>query len=111
MVTSTEYSSGERFWLSCLAVLGFVGVNGAFLYGVIRPEVLAGALSNPVSLAFVVEALLLLIVLAYLLTKWGVLRMHWSCSCCYRSLVVWRLHSRSLSSGTTRGRGSSLQSD
>ncbi len=78
MVTSTEYSSGERFWLSCLAVLGFVGVNGAFLYGVIRPEVLAGALSNPVSLAFVVEALLLLIVLAYLLTKWGVLRMHWS---------------------------------
>lgn len=68
-----SYSSRERAALWTLAILGFVGVNGAFLYGALFvPGALAGALSNPVAAAFVLEATLLLVALAYLLTKWGV---------------------------------------
>jgi hypothetical protein len=29
------YSSGERFWLWCLAIFGFVAVNGALGYGLL----------------------------------------------------------------------------
>lgn len=74
---ATEYSPGERRVLTLVAVLGLVGVNGAFLYGLSRPEVLADALANPVALAFVGEAFLLMAVLAYLLGKWGVARLGW----------------------------------
>lgn len=73
-----EYSPAERGWLTALAVAGFVGVNGAFFYGVIaQPGSLRAALTNPVSLAFLVEALLMLAALAYLLGKWGVSRLSW----------------------------------
>ncbi len=73
-----EYSPAERFWLWALAAFGFLAVNGAFMYGVfVRPEILAEAQQNPLSMAFVVEALLLVAALAYLLPKWGVTRMSW----------------------------------
>ena len=73
-----EYSPAERFWLWALAAFGFLAVNGAFMYGVfVRPEILAQAQRNPLSMAFVVEALLLVAALAYLLPKWGVTRMSW----------------------------------
>ena len=73
-----EYSPTERFWLWVLAAFGFVAVNGAFLYGAfVRPEILAAAQSNPLALAFVVEALVLMAVLAYLLPKWGVTQLSW----------------------------------
>lgn len=73
-----EYSPAERFWLWALAAFGFLAVNGAFMYGVfVRPEILAQAQRNPLSMAFVVEALLLVAALAYLLPKWGVTRMPW----------------------------------
>jgi hypothetical protein len=72
------YSSAERFWLTALAVFGFVAVNGAFFYGLFaRPGALTDALTNPISLAFLVEALLILAALAYLLGKWGVARLSW----------------------------------
>ena len=49
-----------------------------FLYGtVVRPELLAAALANPVALAFIVEALVLTGTLAWLLDKWGVSRLPW----------------------------------
>ena len=49
-----------------------------FLYGTfVRPGLLAAALGNPVALAFIVEALVLTGVLAWLLEKWGVSRLPW----------------------------------
>lgn len=77
-MAQNEYSSTERAWLVALAGFGFVAVNGAFLYGLIaQPGSLRAALTNPISLAFLVEALLMLVALAYLLGKWGVSRLSW----------------------------------
>ena len=72
-----EYHRTERILLWGLAVLGFVGVNGAFLYGLLQPGVFAEALANPIALAFMFEAMLLLGAFAYLLTKWQVGRLSW----------------------------------
>lgn len=74
----TDYSPTERFWLVTLAIFGCVAVNGAFFYGLLaQPGSLKAALTNPISLAFLVEALLMLGALAYLLGKWGVSRLSW----------------------------------
>jgi uncharacterized membrane protein YhaH (DUF805 family) len=76
--TAASYSPRERFWLAALAFVGFVGLNGMFLYGMLaRPDAMASTFSNPVALAFMLEALLLVPVLAYLLGRWGVTRLHW----------------------------------
>jgi hypothetical protein len=72
-----EYGRTERLSLWILALVGFVFVNGAFLYGLLRPEALEEALANPLALAFIAEALLLMGALAYLLTKWRVSRLGW----------------------------------
>lgn len=72
-----QYRRSERVFLWSLATIGFLGVNGAFFYGLFRPAVLQQALSNPLALAFMVEAMLLMGALAYLLTKWQVNRLHW----------------------------------
>ncbi len=77
MVEQIEYSPRERFWLWTLAVFGFLTVNGAFVYGLFRPGALAEAMSNPIAMAFMGEALVLVGVIAYLLTKWRVSRMSW----------------------------------
>lgn len=72
------YSRRERFWLWALAVFGFVGVNGVFVYGLVfRPSLLQAAMSNPVAVAFMVEALVLVGLLAYLFARWGVSRLGW----------------------------------
>jgi hypothetical protein len=73
-----EYQRSERLFLWSLAVVGFLGVNGAFLYGLLQPGVLQQALSNPVALAFMVEAMLLMGALAYFLARWQVSRLHWA---------------------------------
>ena len=71
-----RYGKLERFLLMVLAAVGLVVVNGGFLYGVfVAPDALTVAMRNPVSLAFQIEAFLLLIALAYLLSKWGVSRI------------------------------------
>jgi hypothetical protein len=78
MGREVEYSARERFWLWAVAVFGFVGVNGAFVYALlVRPDALAAAMANPIAAAFMVEALLLVGVLAYLLGRWGVSRLSW----------------------------------
>jgi hypothetical protein len=70
------YSQRERFWLWALAVTGFLVVNGAFLYGLLfQPEAMAIAMRNPISVAFMIEALLLLGAFTYLLPRWGVSRL------------------------------------
>jgi hypothetical protein len=78
MVRDAEYSQVERVALAVVAVLGMVGVNGVFVYhALFRPDVMSAAMANPVSMAFMAEAGVLLAVLAYLLRKWGVLRLAW----------------------------------
>lgn len=73
-----EYTARERFWLWTLAAFGFVGVNGVFLWAVAtRPDLVDAAFRNPLALAFVLEALVLVGVLAYLLGRWRVSRLHW----------------------------------
>jgi hypothetical protein len=73
-----DYTPAERLALTSIAGLGLVGVNGAFLYGLLlEPALLGAALRNPVSLAFVVEAFVLMGMLAYLLGRWGVARLRW----------------------------------
>ena len=72
-----EYQRSERLVLWSLAVIGFVVVNGAFLYGIFRPGALQEAMANPVALAFMIEAALLMGALAYLLTRWRVNRLSW----------------------------------
>ncbi|MEO8502590.1 MAG: hypothetical protein ABI609_01725 [Acidobacteriota bacterium] len=75
---NTDYSAGERFALWLLAAAGLVGLNGAFIYGLMAsPGSLRAALTNPVAVAFILEALVLVVVLAYLLGKWGLLRIGW----------------------------------
>jgi len=78
MVCDTDYNPQERFWLWCLAIFGFFAVNTAFLYGLLfQPDAIVRAITNPIALAFIVEALVLMGVFAYLITKWGVGRLHW----------------------------------
>lgn len=78
MANETEYSQRERFWLWCLSVFGFSAVNVAFMYGMLfQPTAMANALTNPIALAFLVEALVLMGVFAYLLSKWRIARLHW----------------------------------
>ena len=73
-----SYSPRERTWLWALGVVGLLGLNGVFIYGLLlRPDLLAAAMTNPVAAAFIVEALVLTGVFAYLLDKWAVSRMHW----------------------------------
>jgi Kef-type K+ transport system membrane component KefB len=70
------YSSRERFWLWTVAIVTGIGLNAVFLYGsAANPQVLRQAVTNPVAAAFILEALLLMFVLAYLLGKWGVSRV------------------------------------
>jgi hypothetical protein len=76
MTAVISYSRSERFWLGLLALISLIGLNGAFFYGLLfQPEALQGALRNPIALAFIIEAMLLLVVLAWLLPRWGVSRL------------------------------------
>ena len=77
MQIEVTYNAHERFWLWVLGIFGLVGINGAFGYGLLHPDVLEAALRNPVAAAFMVEALVLVGVFAYLLGKWGVSRLKW----------------------------------
>lgn len=71
-----EYSRRERAWLWAVAIAGGVGLNGVFFYGVLVDRaMLAGAMANPLALAFIAEALLVTGVLAYVLGKWQLSRL------------------------------------
>ncbi len=72
------YTHTERFWLVALGVFGFLAVNGAFVYGLVfQPDALMAALTNPLAAAFIVEAMVLVGVFAYLFQRWGVSRLGW----------------------------------
>jgi hypothetical protein len=68
----------ERTVLWIIAVLGCVGLNGIFLYGTfVQPTIIAAAMSNPLAVAFIAEALVLTGLLAYLFAKWNVTAIPW----------------------------------
>ena len=72
------YTKTERFLLGALGVFGFVVVNGAFVYGMLfQPDTMTAAWTNPLAAAFMVEALVLVGVFAYLFERWGVSRLGW----------------------------------
>jgi peptidoglycan biosynthesis protein MviN/MurJ (putative lipid II flippase) len=75
--TQVVYSPRERFWLAILAAFTFFGLNGAFVYGLLHRAMVETALANPLALAFILEAFVLVGLLAYLLRKWGVSRLPW----------------------------------
>ena len=64
MATPT-YSAQERFWLWTVAIVTGVGLNGILVYAGADPRAMQAALTNPISAAFIVEALLLMVVLAW----------------------------------------------
>lgn len=77
-MTPITYTARERFWLWTLAVFGRVVANGAFVYGFLfESNALAEAMANPLAAAFIVEALVLTGVFAYLLRRCGVSRLSW----------------------------------
>jgi hypothetical protein len=76
MTQPVDYSPRVRFWLWVLAAFGLFAANGAFIYGLLfQPNAMREAMANPIAAAFIVEALVLTVVLAYLLRKWGVTRV------------------------------------
>ena len=74
-----EYTARERLGLALTAVVGFAGLNGVFVWALLSdPEMAMAAFRNPVAAAFIVEAFLLVAVLAYLLGRWKVSNVHWA---------------------------------
>ena len=72
---TTAYTTSERLTLMIVGAIGLVGLNGVFLYALFaRPDLIGMALANPVSLVFIIEALILMVLLAYLFAKWNVAR-------------------------------------
>ena len=59
--------------LWALALLGLLGLNGAFLYGVfVRPDLIGPALTNPIAVAFIAEAVVMTAFGAWALWRLGV---------------------------------------
>ncbi len=78
MQNAIRYTHTERFWLAALGVFGFLVVNGAFAYGMVfQPDALMAAWTNPVAAAFMIAALVLVGVFAYLFNRWKVSRLGW----------------------------------
>lgn len=58
--------------LLALAILGFVGINGPFLYfALVDRATLWEAMNNGMALVFIIEAFLLMFLLAFLIAKMG----------------------------------------
>lgn len=75
---TTTFTARERLALGSVAVVGALGLNGIFLYALVaRPALLGEALGNPIALAFILEAFVLVGLLAYLMARWGVTRIGW----------------------------------
>jgi len=71
------FSTGERLLLWVSAAIGFFGVNGVFVYSILHPSIVRDAMANPLAVAFVVEAMVLVALLAFLLAKWELSDLPW----------------------------------
>lgn len=75
---TVDYARAERISLWTLAAVGLLGVNGVFVWSLLhRPNALGEALANPLAAAFVVEALLLVAVLAWIFRRHRLTRLGW----------------------------------
>ncbi|MCG8528517.1 MAG: hypothetical protein MI748_19220 [Opitutales bacterium] len=64
--------------LLILAILGFLGVNGSFLYfSIIDKATYNAAMSNGLALVFIAEAFLLMFFFAFLMAKLGLKNPGW----------------------------------
>ncbi len=78
MSRDLAFTPGERLGLWLVAAFGFVVLNGLFVFGLVaRPGALSAAQHNPVAAAFMIEALVLVGLLAWLLARLGASRLHW----------------------------------
>jgi hypothetical protein len=78
MERATPYSPADRGWLIGLAVFGFAVLNSVFVWAALfRPGALGAALTNPVSATMIADTMIVMGMLAWLLTRWGVSRLHW----------------------------------
>lgn len=67
-----------RLALWIVAAVGFFGLNGVFLYdAVLEPALVTDALQNPVSAVFVIEAFLMMLLLAGLVWVSGLEKPGW----------------------------------
>ncbi len=70
-----SFTPGEVRFLVVLAVLGFLVPNGVFLWFLFTaPGLLRAALTNPLSLVFILEAFFLMFLFAWLVRKAGLKR-------------------------------------
>lgn len=69
-------SATERRSLLLLATVGFLGINTLFVYGLIaQPGAMRAALTNPIALAFMVEATLLIALAGWILHRLALTRI------------------------------------
>ena len=72
------FSKAERLLLWAVGILGLAGVNGVFLWAIAaRPDAMREALANPIALVFMIEAGLLVFLLAWLFRRLGLTRLGW----------------------------------
>jgi len=77
-MNATHRLASYRFLLYVIAAVGFFGLNGVFLfYALLRPDVMAAALANPVSLVFILEAFLMTGFFAWLIATLGWRKPGW----------------------------------
>ena len=75
-VFDTPRSSRPALW--ALALVGLLGLNGVFVYYLlVRPDVVAAAQQNPVSLVFMAEAFVLVGFGAWTIARLGLRRPGW----------------------------------
>jgi len=73
-----EFTATERMAFGIVAAIGALGLNGVFLYALlVNPSLIGAAFTNPVSIAFVLGAFVMLGLLAYVLDRWEVSRLTW----------------------------------
>lgn len=72
------FSRAERLFLRAVAAFALVGVNGVFLWALAyRPDAMREAMANPIAQVFMIEALVLVGLVAWMLRKWGMTRLGW----------------------------------
>lgn len=65
------FSILQERMLAILATFGFLVPNGIFVYASMQADVLRVALSNPIALMFIIEALFLMALFAWLIHRSG----------------------------------------
>jgi drug/metabolite transporter (DMT)-like permease len=69
---------GSEPLLGVLSVVGFFGLNGVFLYyALFRPDVMSAVQGNPIALVFIIEAFVLVFLMAWFFHRLEFRRPGW----------------------------------